>query len=298
MRRAATLALVLVVAACASPQPATQSSADPGRELAGKVTVDGMRAHLDKLSDIATGNNGSRAAGTPGYDASVDYVAGVLRDKGFDVETPEFDKVVQTDMGDPTLTVAGRRFPVTQASMLVTTAADGLKAITLRPQKPAGCTAADYGTVNVRGAIAIVDDTGCSVVEKHDAAMAKGAVGLLVVSDGGAAGLFPAGYYQGLKSPVAIVGNDVDARLRRTTAPVQLVARRQGQVGQGAKRFGADEDRGHAQRHRRRCAPGFGAAQPRHERRRFGCRRGARGRRPTGWLAHRGQCGPVRLLGI
>jgi Zn-dependent M28 family amino/carboxypeptidase len=223
MRRAATLALVLMVAACASPQPATQSSADPARELAGKVTVDGMRAHLDKLSGIATGNNGSRAVGTPGYDASVDYVAGVLRDKGFDVETPEFDKVVQTDMGDPTLTVAGRRFPVTQASLLVTTAADGIKAITLRPQTPAGCTAADYGTVNVRGAIAIVDDTGCSVVEKHDAAMAKGAVGLLVVSDGGAAGLFPAGYYQGLKSPVAIVGKDVDAQLRRTTAPVQLL---------------------------------------------------------------------------
>ena len=32
---------------------------------------------------------GGRADGTPGYDASVDYVAGALRDKGFDVETPE-----------------------------------------------------------------------------------------------------------------------------------------------------------------------------------------------------------------
>jgi Zn-dependent M28 family amino/carboxypeptidase len=222
MRRAVTLALVLVMAACASPQPAPESSADPARELAGKVTVDGMRAHLDKLSDIATGNKGSRAVGTPGYEASVDYVAGVLRNKGFDVETPEFDRVAQTDTGDPALTVAGRKFPVTQASLLVTTPAAGVKAITLRPQKPAGCTAADYGTVNARGAIAVVDDTGCSVVEKHDAAVAKGAVALLVVSDAGAPGLFPAGYYQGLKSPVAIIGKDVDAQLRRTTASVQL----------------------------------------------------------------------------
>ena len=28
--------------------------------------------------------------GTPGYDASVDYVAGVLRAAGYDVQTPEF----------------------------------------------------------------------------------------------------------------------------------------------------------------------------------------------------------------
>jgi Zn-dependent M28 family amino/carboxypeptidase len=223
MRRFATLAFVLAVAACGSSQQAPQSSADPGRELAGKVTIDGMRAHLDKLSGIATGNNGSRAVGTPGYDASVDYVAGVLRDKGFDVQTPEFDKLVETDIGDPTLTVAGRRFPVTEASLLVITPAAGIKAVTLRPQKPAGCNAADYGTVNVKGAIAIVDDSGCSVVEKHAAAVAKGAVGLLVVSDSAVPGLFPADYYQGLKSPVAIIGKDVDAQLRRTTAPVQLV---------------------------------------------------------------------------
>jgi Zn-dependent M28 family amino/carboxypeptidase len=222
MRRAAALALVLMVAACGSPQQAPQSSADPGRELAGKVTVDGMRAHLNKLSDIATGNKGSRAVGTPGYDASVDYAAGVLRDKGFDVQTPEFDKLVESDIGDPTLTVAGRRIPVTQASLLMTTPAAGVKGITLRPQKPAGCTAADYGTVNAKGAIAIVDDSGCSVVQKHDAAVAEGAVGLLVVSDSAVPGLFPADYYQGLTSPVAIVGKDVDALLRRTTAPVQL----------------------------------------------------------------------------
>jgi Zn-dependent M28 family amino/carboxypeptidase len=222
MRRAATLALVLMVAACGSPQQTPQSSADPGRELAGKVTVDGMRAHLNKLADIATANQGSRAVGTPGYDASVDYVASVLRDNGFDVQTPEFDKVVQTDVGDPTLTLSGRRFPVTQASLLATTPAAGIKAVTLRPEKPAGCKTADYGTVNVKGAIAIVDDSGCSVVQKHDAAVAEGAVGLLVVSDGAVPGLFPAGYYQGLTSPVAIVGKDVDAQLRRTTLPVQL----------------------------------------------------------------------------
>ena len=36
---------------------------------------------------------------------------------------------------------------------------------------------------DVRGAIAVVDDTGCSVVDKQNTAVAEGAVGLLVVSD-------------------------------------------------------------------------------------------------------------------
>lgn len=226
MRRAASFVplalLVVVVAACSSSQPATHQATHPARDLAGKVTVDGMRTHLDGLSKAATANKGSRAVGTPGYDASVDYVAQVLRDKGFDVETPEFDRMVQTDAGNPTLTVAGRRFPVVQASLLHETPPAGVKALSLRPQKPAGCTTADYGTVNARGAIVIVDATACSVVQKHDAATAEGAAGLLVVSDAAVPGLFPAGYYQALELPVAVIGTDVDAQLRRTTSPVQL----------------------------------------------------------------------------
>jgi Zn-dependent M28 family amino/carboxypeptidase len=210
------------VTACSSPQAAQESRSDPARELAAKVTVDGMRTHLDRLSDIAADNQNSRAVGTQGFDASVDYVAQTLRDKGFDVETPEFDKVVQTDTGNPTLTIGGRKAPVVQASLLVKTPAAGLTAVTLRPRQPQGCAGTDYGTVNVRGAIAIVDDTGCSVVDKHDAAAAQGAVGLLVVSEDGRPGLFPAGYAQRLTSPVAVIGKDVDAALRRTTSPVQL----------------------------------------------------------------------------
>ena len=195
--------------------------------MAGKVTADGMYTHLRKLQEIADANRGSRAEGTPGYDASVDYVVQVLKDKGFDVQTPEFERLDRTEGGNPTLTVAGRGYHVDQASLLVTTPPGGLNAITLRPQKAPGCTAADYGTVSVRGAIAVVDDTGCSVGDKQNAAVAKGAVGLLVVSapgtGGSPAGLFTPGYYQRLTVPVGVIDNDADAALRRTNAPVRLV---------------------------------------------------------------------------
>jgi Zn-dependent M28 family amino/carboxypeptidase len=223
---AAAMAIaVAALASCSSPESAP--AADLPHDLAGKVTADGMYAHLRKLQEIADANRGSRAEGTPGYDASVDYVVQVLKDKGFDVQTPEFERLDRTEGGNPTLTVAGRGFHVDQASLLVSTAAGGLNAITLRPQKASGCTVADYGTLSVKNAIAVVADTGCSVGDKQNAAVAKGAVGLLVVSTpgptGSPVGLFTPGYYQQLTIPVGVIETDADAALRRTIAPVRLV---------------------------------------------------------------------------
>jgi hypothetical protein len=222
---AAVMAIaVTALASCSSTESA--SAPDLPRDAAGKVTADGMNTHLRKLQEIADANKGSRAEGTPGFDASVDYVVKVLKDKGFDVQTPEFDRLDRTEGGNPTLTVTGRGYHADQASLLVGTPPGGLNAITLRPQKAPGCSAADYGTVSVKGAIAVVDDTGCSVGVKQNAAVAKGAVGLLVVSGPGTtgpAGLFTPGYYQQLTIPVGVIDRDADAALRRTNAPVKLV---------------------------------------------------------------------------
>ena len=93
-RLGAALLLIALVAGCSSPRPARPVTApDLSRELAEKVTAERMFTHLHALQDIANANKGSRADGTPGYDASVDYVAKALRNKGFDVSTPQFDRV-------------------------------------------------------------------------------------------------------------------------------------------------------------------------------------------------------------
>lgn len=225
MRRPALLiGVVLVAAGCSTQAPPPPP--DPA-EMAAKVTVDGMWARLEKLQEFTLAGKGGRAEGSSGYDASVDYIAQALRDSGFDVQTPEVDRLALANAGKPTLTIGSRDFPVDQASLLTQTPRGGLSAVTLRPAKPAGCAAGDYSGVNVRGAFAIVDDTGCSVVDKQNVAVAKGAVGVLVVSApgtaGARAGLFPAGYYEQLKSPVAVIYETADAALRRTSAPVDLV---------------------------------------------------------------------------
>lgn len=221
VRRLAAIVLSAALAGCsAQPSP---GAVEP-IELAGKITVDAMFTHLRKFQDIADSHGGNRATASPGYDASVDYVAQLLRDKGFDVQTPEFERMGAMRGGKPTLTVSGRNYPVDQASMLVTTAPGGLNAPTLRPGVPAGCAAADYGSLNIKGAIAVVDASGCSVVVKQNTALSKGAVGLLVVNTGKPVpgGLFTTGYYRQLTVPVGVIDETADAALRRTSAPVRL----------------------------------------------------------------------------
>jgi Zn-dependent M28 family amino/carboxypeptidase len=227
MKAVAAVAAITLTALAACSSTGTVPGSDLPHSVAAKVTADGMYTHLRKLQEIADANKGNRAEGTSGYDASVDYVVKTLKDAGFDVSTPEFDRLDRTEGGNPALTVAGQNYRVDQASLLLTTPPGGLNATTLRPQKAPGCSQADYGSVSVKGAIAVVDDTGCSVGAKQNTAVAKGAVGLLIVSAprpaGAPSALFGPGYYQGLTVPVGVIGTDADAALRRTSAPVRLV---------------------------------------------------------------------------
>ncbi|MGE2689244.1 M28 family peptidase [Mycolicibacterium pulveris] len=223
MRWAAFVAAAAVLTSCSTAEDQRSSSEFP-RQLAESVTADGMYAHLQKLQQIADANDGNRGPGSAGLQASVDYVAQFLRDKGFDVETPEYERLDRMAGGDPALTVNGRDHGVDQASLMITTPPGGLQAVTLRPGKPAGCRAADYDGVSVKRAISVVDDTGCSVVDKHNVAVSEGAVGLLVVSDGPSSpGLFTPGYYRKLTVPVGVIDTSTNAALRRTTARVTLV---------------------------------------------------------------------------
>jgi Zn-dependent M28 family amino/carboxypeptidase len=226
MRReavSAVLATALLVSCSSKPAAAP---VDLARELAGKVKEDAVFQHLRKLQDIANANNGSRADGTPGYQASVDYVVKLLTDKGFDVQTPEVSRLSLEKQGAQTLVVGSRTFNVVQASLLVQTPPGGLSAPAVHAAKLAGCAPDDYAGTAIKGAVAVTDDTACSVVDKQKAAVAGGAVALLVMSargdQGAPPGLFGSGYYQNLTVPVGVIDADADAALWGTSAPVRL----------------------------------------------------------------------------
>jgi Zn-dependent M28 family amino/carboxypeptidase len=59
------------------------------------ITLDAVRQHQAALQSVADANGGNRAAGTSGYDASVDYVVGVLEAAGYTPELNEFDYLFQ-----------------------------------------------------------------------------------------------------------------------------------------------------------------------------------------------------------
>jgi aminopeptidase S len=107
----AAAAAAATMAACSTttspaPPPATYPLQ---RQLEAAASGTGALAHLRKLQRMADENGGNRTSPGPGYDASVDYVAGVLRKAGWNVSTPQFDVegdrirnvIAQTKTGDP-----------------------------------------------------------------------------------------------------------------------------------------------------------------------------------------------------
>ncbi|MFC7385440.1 M28 family metallopeptidase [Sphaerisporangium rhizosphaerae] len=83
------LAIVALVLPMAAAGPAA-ADPDPAR-LAQTANGPAVKRHLQKLQQIADANGGTRAAGTPGHDASRDYVAGVLKKAGYKVTIQPFE---------------------------------------------------------------------------------------------------------------------------------------------------------------------------------------------------------------
>ena len=64
---------------------------DTVRKLLNCVTVEGVLEHEEAFQAIADANEGTRASGMPGYDASVDYVVETLTAAGYEVTRQPFE---------------------------------------------------------------------------------------------------------------------------------------------------------------------------------------------------------------
>jgi hypothetical protein len=89
MRRLTIMAVALLTALLMAT-PAQAVDEVNTRRLRNAVTVGGILGHERVFQRIANQNGGTRASGTPGYDASVDYVARRLRAAGYEVSLQEF----------------------------------------------------------------------------------------------------------------------------------------------------------------------------------------------------------------
>ncbi|WP_234815149.1 M28 family peptidase [Mycolicibacterium duvalii] len=218
-------ALALAVGSCSrdAPNPTAVPSPNPAaavefaESLATKVTVDATMAHLQKMQDIADAEGGSRALGTSGYDASVDYVVTALRDKGFDVQTPDFE-VRLPWAEEPTLTVADGDVSARPLEFTIGTPPDGVSGplVAAPAEETPGCTADDYDGLPVRGAVVLVDRGACPFGTKQAVAADRGAVALIVADNTDADELVGGtlGDDTDVKIPVIGIGKDAGAGLR------------------------------------------------------------------------------------
>jgi len=168
-----------------SQQPAgNPAAAKFASAVQNKVTADAMMVHLSKLQDIANANNGTRAVGTPGYEASVDYVVNTLRNSGFDVQTPEFSaKVFHADK--PEVTVGGKPVEARALDYSLGTPPDGVSGplVAAPAGDSPGCKASDFDGLAVHGAVVLVDRGACPFAQKEDAAAQRGAVAMIVADN-------------------------------------------------------------------------------------------------------------------
>lgn len=83
----------LMAASAAQAAPSSQ-------KFERAVGVPGIEKHLEALQGIADENDGNRASGLPGYDASVAYVRQKLRKAGYAVSTQKFDFDLYEEQAD------------------------------------------------------------------------------------------------------------------------------------------------------------------------------------------------------
>jgi aminopeptidase S len=110
------ISVALAATACGSAAVQPPPDGPLVQQLAGEVSDARAVKHLQALQKIAEESDGNRAAGTSGYDASVEYVVDVLRDAGLKVSTPTYEAserdgedgsesqrnvIAQTRTGDP-----------------------------------------------------------------------------------------------------------------------------------------------------------------------------------------------------
>ena len=192
---AATSAAVLV-ASTLSSAPATAGPEVDSGAFRAEVTTAGITEHLEALEAIGAANDNTRASGTPGYDASVDYVVGRLTDAGYDpnvqtFEFPFFKENSPSTLSQTSPTPTTYANPDDFASM--TYSASGTVTntpvvvvdteVTPTETSTSGCEASDF-PATVSGAVALMQRGTCPFGAKVANAQTAGAVGAIIFNRG------------------------------------------------------------------------------------------------------------------
>ncbi|MBO0846478.1 MAG: M28 family peptidase [Nocardioides sp.] len=210
---AAALTLSSGASGASSATPTAEACAhrvnNTPQKLVECVTQDDLWAHMVKFQQIADANPGtdghpSRNSGEPGYKASADYVASVMRAAGYDVKLQEYKFHYRSFVGDPVMQevsptpqsfVLGTDFNPAQVagspSAQLQPAGGIVVPATPTPSSASGCSASDFAGFTP-GNIALIQRGTCTFAAKVANAEAAGASAAVIFNEGnpGRTGVF------------------------------------------------------------------------------------------------------------
>ena len=195
-----------VVAMALMVSPASAAPDVDTEPLRDAVTVEGITEHMAALEAIANANvfEGvpTRATGTPGHEASVEYVVGVMEAAGFDVTLQQFEADIFFEQGpaffervspDPvvyprfdglsgvwsTAEFSGDGDVTAQAVVI-----DFTEPTTQASASDSGCEASDYDGLDVTGKIVLLQRGTCDFGLKAEIAREQGAAAAVIFNEG------------------------------------------------------------------------------------------------------------------
>src|SRR3954453_9084310 len=204
---AGTLSAVASSATPAAPTPDANPTACANRvnntpeKLVDCVNKDDLWAHMVKFQQIADANPGadghpSRNSGEPGYKASADYVADVMRAAGYKVTLQEYKfhyfsfigtPVMREESPTPHSFQVGTDFNPGQVAGSTTAKVQPAGGIivpaTPTPSSASGCLASDFAGF-MPGNIALIQRGTCTFAQKVANAEAAGASAVVIFNEG------------------------------------------------------------------------------------------------------------------
>jgi hypothetical protein len=190
-------------ASAADPSPAGCAARvnDTPRKLLECIRTDDLWGYMKAFQAIADANPGpdghpSRNSGEPGYKASADFVANLMRQAGYDVTIQTYKFFYFAYTAIPTfseVSPTSHNYSVTtdwnpgQSTGTGTGAVQPAGGIVIpptpTPSSSSGCTAADF-TGFVAGHVALIQRGGCNFGVKVLNAQAAGASGVIIFNEG------------------------------------------------------------------------------------------------------------------
>ena len=199
------------LAACGT-DPAPQPNPDLSSELREAVEVEGIMGHARSFQAIAGEHGGNRAAGTPGYDASADYVAKKLHEAGYEVEVQSFEFPGYAVVRDADLDITRATVMETDFALMERSGVGEVEA-RLRPVDArgptSGCESRDFEGFP-RGDVALLRRGTCTFRTKAENAEGAGASAALVSNAGESGGEVLRGSLGGPGVGIPVIGTTAD----------------------------------------------------------------------------------------